>query len=202
MKTFFTRKNLALGIWLVAHVTCAQATIQDKLFTLMQTSTAQAQPRSREERINSNNLLEFKGLLNGLDSKTQGEILRARNSSGQTLLAVAINKGLLVFVRDLLSLGADVNEQIGALRRTPLMYAIANNNVELATTLIDVGNVDFGRTDKFGKTALQMAEEKERNEQDPEIRTRYRAIAELIRKKISALSSRSEFKAPTFTKQV
>lgn len=80
---------------------------------------------------------------------------------GLTLLAVACVQGHLATVRFRVERGANPNRPVGILARTPLMSAVEMGHPEVVEYLLKAG-ADVSVSDKEGRTALQMAREKDR----------------------------------------
>ncbi len=76
----------------------------------------------------------------------------------KTTLHVASWRGDLKEVRRLVQNGADVNMRGGSFRRTPLMYAVASERVEVVKLLLDNG-ADANARDYNCGTALEIAKE-------------------------------------------
>jgi hypothetical protein len=92
--------------------------------------------------------------------------MNAIGDDGYTPLIRAIrDKKSTIKINNLIEKGADVNiksqSQYGG--GTPLMYAIANKNIEIANLLIEKG-ADVNANDKEGNTALDIAKRTGQNE--------------------------------------
>ena len=85
-----------------------------------------------------------------------------RNDQGHTILEVAARGGHLNIVRQLLSIGAELNPQLHRATSSPLQAAIEsdNYNVELVRHLLDEGaDIDIRRDTDF-KNAIDIASDK------------------------------------------
>jgi len=82
------------------------------------------------------------------------------DESGRLPLPLAAKYGHNLVVRDLIRNGGDLNIKTGPNEDTPLMLASVNGHEKVVKVLIENG-ADIDAMNKFGDTALDLAEEKE-----------------------------------------
>ncbi|KAJ5564069.1 ankyrin [Penicillium frequentans] len=105
------------------------------------------------------------------------ELLRLREHNGRTLLAEAAVSGSYALVTDLVSLGADPNEndKEGC---TPLMLAVSRNHVNIVEALLSIDGIDTSRVDEKGWTAYVWA--KFPPPRCKSLRKRYKAMEDML----------------------
>lgn len=105
------------------------------------------------------------------------ELLRLREHNGRTLLAEAVVSGSYALVTDLISLGADPNEndKEGC---TPLMLAVSRNHVQIVEALLSIDGIDTDQVDEKGWTAYVWA--KFPPPRCKSLRKRYKAMEDML----------------------
>lgn len=87
-------------------------------------------------------------------------ILGMRNQRGETLLQVAIDRGELQLLQNLIKLpGGDVVEEKCRPTTTALIYAASKGNVNVVKHLLSIDGIDVKSQDKTGQTVLSAAME-------------------------------------------
>ena len=72
------------------------------------------------------------------------------NSSNHTPLYYAITRLLETEVKELISVGANVNAEIGLLCQSPLIFTLAQNNQDMAFLLLQSKKIDIKKKDIAG----------------------------------------------------